>query len=169
MFRFIMRTFAIAMVAAAISAPAPAFAEGDVHVALTAQRVTIAQGKEVLVSAEKARPGDVIEYRAVYKNSGRAAVRELDATLPVPNGLEYLPKTAAPAVVLASLDGRTFAPVPLVRKTRTADGREEIREVPLAEYRALRWPIGTLAAKESRTVRARMRVAPLTSVASNTH
>ena len=36
-----------------------------------------------------------------------------------------------------------------------------------AEYRALRWSIGTLAAKESRTVRARMRVAPLASVAVN--
>jgi uncharacterized repeat protein (TIGR01451 family) len=168
MFRSLKRTFAFAIVSVALFAPALAFAEGDVHVALTAQRVIVNDGKEVLAPADKARPGDVIEYRAVYKNDGRTAVSNLDATLPVPSGLEYLPKTAAPAVVLASTDGKSFAPVPLVRKERTADGREVVREVPLSEYRALRWAVGTLAAKESRTVRARMRVAPLASVAAVT-
>lgn len=167
MLQHLKRALAFAITAVALCAPAFAFADGDVRVSLTSQRVTLVDGKEVLVSADKARPGDVIEYRAVYQNDGRTAVRELDATLPVPNGLEYLPKTAAPAVVLASTDGRAFAPVPLVRKTRAADGREVVREVPLSEYRALRWSIGTLAAKESRTVRARMRVAPLASVAAN--
>ena len=161
------RILAIAIVTVAVSAPALAFAGGDVHVSLTSQRVTIVNGKEVLVPADKARPGDVNEYRAVYHNDGRAAVNQLDATLPVPNGLEYLTKTAAPAVVLASTDGRTFAPVPLVRRTRAADGREVVRGVPLSEYRALRWSLGTLAARESRTVRARMRVAPLASLAAN--
>lgn len=162
------RMLALACVAVATFAPALAFADGDVNVALTAQRVTLVEGKEVLVSADQARPGDVIEYRVVYRNDGRSSVRDLNATLPVPGGLEYLPKTAAPAVVLASTDGRTFAPVPLVRKARTADGREEVREVPLSEYRALRWPIGSLAAKESRTVRARVRVTPLPGVAAVT-
>lgn len=169
MFAILRRTLAFAILSVVLFAPALAFADGDVHVALTAQRVTLVDGKEVLVNAEKARPGDVIEYRATYRNDGRGAVRSLDATLPVPNGLEYLPKTATPVVVLASTDGVTFAPVPLVRKERTADGREVTREVPLAEYRALRWPIGTLAVKESRTVRARMRVSPLASVAANAH
>ena len=64
-------------------------------------------------------------------------------------------------MVTASLDGRSFAPVPLMRKERTADGREVVREVPPSEYRALRWSIGTLAAKESRAVAARARVSPL--------
>lgn len=160
------RTLAIACVLVATFAPALAFADGDVRVALTAQRVTLVDGKEVLVPADEARPGDVLEYRVVYRNDGRNAVREVNATLPVPNGLEYLPKSAAPAAVLASTDGRTFAPVPLVRSERTPDGREVIREVPLAEYRALRWTIGSLAAKESRTVRARVRVAPLAGVAA---
>lgn len=161
------RAIAIAIVAVAAFAPALALADSDVRVALTSQRVTLVDGKEVLVPADKARPGDVLEYRAVYRNDGRAAVRDLDATLPVPNGLEYLPKTAAPAVVLASTDGRTFAPVPLVRPTRAADGSEVVREVPLSEYRALRWSLGTLAAKQSRTVHARMRVTPLAGVAVN--
>lgn len=162
------RTLAFAITTVALFAPALAFADGDVHVALTAQRVTVTDGKETFAAADKARPGDVLEYRAVYTNDGRTAVNHLDATLPVPTGLEYLPKSAAPAVVLASTDGKSFAPVPLLRKERTADGREVVREVPLSEYRALRWTVGTLAAKESRTVRARMRVTPLASVAAVT-
>ena len=44
---------------------------------------------------------------------------------------------------------------------RTPDGREVLVEVPPSEYRALRWAIGTLGAKQSRTVAARARVAPL--------
>ena len=168
MFRSLKRNLAFALALVAVSAPALAFADSDVHVALTAQRVTVSGGKEVFATADKARPGDVIEYRAVYRNDGKSSVRDLFATLPVPAGLEYLPKTAAPAVVLASTDGVSFAPVPLLRKERSADGREVVREVPLSEYRALRWPVGTLAAKDSRTVRARMRVAPLASVAAVT-
>jgi len=160
------RIIALAFATVALLAPALAFADGDVHVSLTAQRVTVADGHDVFASADKARPGDVIEYRAVYKNDGRYAVRELFATLPVPSGLEYLPKTAAPAVVLASTDGKSFAPIPLVRMQRMSDGREEAREVPLSEYRALRWSVGTLPSKESRTVAARMRVTPLAPVAA---
>jgi hypothetical protein len=52
---------------------------------------------------------------------------------------------------------------------RTPGGRGEAREVPLSEYRALRWSVGTLPPKESRTVAARMRVTPLAPVAAVSH
>jgi len=162
------RSLAIALTAMALLAPVVALADGSVHVALTAQRVTEVNGHEVLLSAEKARPGEVLEYRAVYRNDTGTAVRQLMATLPIPNGLEYLPRTAAPAQVLASLDGQSFAPVPLVRTQRMADGHEVVREVPPSEYRFLRWSIGALGVKQSRTVAARVRVAPL-ALATLTH
>lgn len=161
MHAILSRKLAIALTATALLAPAMAFANGPVHVALTAQRVTEANGHETLVNADKAKPGDVIEYHAVYRNDGKSAVRELVATLPIPAGLEFLPRTAAPAVMQASLDGKTFAPVPLVRHERTADGRDVVREVPAAEYRALRWTLGGLEPRGTRTVAARARVAPL--------
>ena len=62
-------------------------------------------------------------------------MNKLVATLPIPEGLEYLPKTVRPAPALASLDGKTFAPMPLKRKVRLADGREVEREVAASEYR----------------------------------
>ncbi len=153
------RALVAMLTVAALAAPVVASADGAVRVALTAQRVTTANGREVLVPAEKARPGDVIEYRATYTNDGASTARQMLATLPIPAGLEYLGGSAAPATVQASLDGRSFAPVPLTRKERLADGRVVVREVPASEYRWLRWPVGSLGSKRSFAVAARARVA----------
>lgn len=167
MHRIIQRTLACALVAVASFAPVLAHADGDVHVTLQAARVTMTNSREVLVSAAQAKPGEILEYRAVYTNDGKRDVRQLMATLPIPVGVEYLPRTAAPAVVLASLDGKSYAAVPLTRKERTADGRDVIRAIPASEYRFLRWAVGTLPAKQARTVKARVRVSPV-AVAANT-
>ena len=155
------RCLAVALLALVTFASA-AWAEGDVSVQLTAHRVqTNANGKETLVPGDQAHPGDVLEYRATYTNSSGARVRQLAATLPVPQGMEYLAGSASPAPVLASLDGRTFEAVPLKRKVRLADGRTAVREVPASEYRWLRWSIPALEAKSDRVVKARVRVAPI--------
>lgn len=167
MHRSMKRYLVTALSVAAFAAPTLARAEGDVTVALTANRVTIEKGKEALQSADQARPGDVIEYRVRYRNESAAAARQLAATLPVPAGLEYLPRTAQPATLLASLDGRTYEPVPLMRRVKLEDGRTVLREVPAADYRYLRWSLGTLASHQERTVRARVRVAPLPPMAAS--
>ena len=143
---------ALAIVLGVLATPAIVRAAGDVSVVLTAQRVAVVDGKVAMLGGS---------------NIGDAAVvKQLAATLPVPNGMEYLPKTGAPQ--LASLDGKNFSPVPLKRRVRLADGREVLRDVPAGEYRWLRWTIGTLAPSQTRTVTARVRVAPI-SMAVNTH
>lgn len=159
-----VRLVSILACLAALSGAAAARAEVDVR--LTAHRVTTdARGQETTAPAEQAKPGDLVEYRAVYHNEGNASVQKLVATLPIPAGMEYVPRTAAPAVVTASLDGKTFAPVPLTRKVRLENGREVVREVPAGEYRFLRWSVGALEARQKHTVRARVRVTPLLSAA----
>src|SRR5690242_9689913 len=80
--------------------PAIAFAQGatDVKVTLKAQKVLRgSDGKEVLQAAERALPGEIIQYDAVYKNAGGKGVKHLQPTLPIPRGLEYLPDSANPA------------------------------------------------------------------------
>lgn len=161
MHRFLQRRLVAALAFGVLLAPAFAHAAGDVSVALTAQRVTVVDGKETRQSAEQARPGDVIEYRAEYRNTGDAAVKQLAATLPIPNGMAYLPSTAAPQSLQASLDGKTFENVPLKRRVKLPNGREVVREVPTSEYRYLRWALGTLDVGQSRTVAARVQVSPL--------
>ena len=154
------RCLALAALALAALAPA-ALAAGDVAVNLSAKRVIATPGgKESFAPGDKARPGDVLEYRATYRNTSNARVTRLAATLPIPQGMEYVPGTAAPAPGLASLDGKTFQPLPLTRRVRLADGREAVREVPASEYRWLRWTLGSLDARAERMVKARVRVAP---------
>jgi uncharacterized repeat protein (TIGR01451 family) len=167
MHRFVRLTLAILIAATAVAAARPARAEGSVAVELTAARVTKSQGSEVLAPAEQARPGELLEYRAVYRNDGAREARGLMATLPIPRGTTYVPGSAQPRRVEASLDGRAFAPVPLKRAVKTPDGRTVVQEVPVAEYRALRWPLGALPSRERRTVVARVRIEPV-PVAANT-
>ena len=161
MHRSIRSTLALALAFAALTAAAPAFADGAVQVQLTANRVTRSQGRDVLAPAEQAQPGDLLEYRATYKNAGTTEARGLMATLPIPRGTRYVTGSALPRRVEASLDGRTFAPIPLTRKVRLADGRTVTREVPASEYVALRWPLGVLPASQSREVAARVRIEPV--------
>ncbi len=167
MHRSIRSTLACALALAALTAAAIAHAADGVTVELTASRVTKEKGKDVHAPAEQARPGDLLEYKALYKNEGTSEARGLMATLPIPRGTQFVAGTASPRRVEASLDGRTFAPIPLTRKVRLADGRTVTREVPATEYVALRWALGALPAHQSREVTARVRIEP-TQVASLT-
>ncbi len=139
--------------------PARAQSKGDVVVSLVAQKVSVgADGKEALRVADRALPGEVIQYDAHYKNGGTKEVRALEPTLPIPSGLEYLPDSARPAPAKASLDGKTFAAFPLMRPVTMPDGQVVEHPVPFAEYRALRWNFDGLPAGQSITVSARARL-----------
>lgn len=126
---------------------------------LTVHKVVIVDGREQQLPADAAKPGDLLEYRAEYRNTGKTPTTQVKATVPVPaQGLEYLPGSASPPAVSASVDGRRFAPTPLTRSVTLPDGRRETRPVPLAEYRYLQWNLGELAPGASAVVKARMTV-----------
>jgi uncharacterized repeat protein (TIGR01451 family) len=146
------------------AAPAAAAQKKSVDVVLVQSRVVKdAQGKEQLVAADAVKPGDVVEYRATYTNNTGKAVSGLAANLPIPEGLEYLPKSAKPGATLvkaAAKDGR-FAAEPL---SRVVNGKSEF--VPYNEYRALRWDLGQLPANGVSSVSARARVEEVASPTS---
>jgi len=148
------------LVVLALSAALPALAADDLKVTLDAKRVVTANGKESFQPAATARPGEVIQYQATYRNPSTHGVRQVLATLPIPQGMEYVARSAEPQQVLASVDGKSYAPVPLKRSVRLEDGREVQREIPTTEYRFLRWPLGDLGARGEESVKARVRVTP---------
>ena len=115
-------------------------------------------GDEKLASADVANPGDVIEYRATYSNDGKKAATNLNATLPIPAALSYVPNTASPGGFLASTDAQNFAPAPLQRTVKDASGKTVTVMVPFSEYRALRWKMKTLAPGDDFKVSARASV-----------
>ncbi len=156
--RFLRNFATVLLIAAASALSTPAFAKDDVVVELTAHKVVASAGAEKMESAEKAKPGDVLQYEANYRNDTKAAVSNLQATLPIPDGLELLLESAKPAGAQASLDGKIFAPLPLTREVAGADGKKTNEPVPAREIRALRWSAPQLAAGEKFTVSARAKV-----------
>jgi len=121
--------------------------------------VAAAAGEEVSEPANTAKPGDLLEYVAVFHNQGASTARGLRATLPLPLGTEFVPGSARPGAVLASIDGTTFAPLPLKRLVKDADGTSREELVPAREYRFLRWSPTDLAASGELSVSARVTVA----------
>lgn len=138
------------------------------EVALSVYRVVAqANGTETLAQAGQVKPGDRVEYAATYRNPGKLIIRNVQATLPIPGAMEYIPSSASPTQVYASLNGRDFAPVPLMRVVTQPDGTQRKQPVPVSEYRYLRWNLGDLEAGKSRTVKARMRVESQTTEAAS--
>jgi uncharacterized repeat protein (TIGR01451 family) len=132
--------------------------DGPLAVKLERRKVQLVAGKELLQSAETAKPGDVLEEVATYTNRSSAPVAGVEATLPVPANTQLVPGSVNPSTARVSLDGVTFAPMPLRRKVRLADGTVVERDVPAGEYRFLRWYPGKLEAKQSISFAARFRV-----------
>ena len=115
-------------------------------------------GEEALVTVNAVKPGDLLQYTAVYKNSSKQPAKQMVATLPIPAETEYVASSVVPGTALASLDGKVYEPIPLKRKVKQADGKLVTVPVPLAEYRFLRWPERDLAPGASYSTSARVRV-----------
>mgnify|MGYP002478844580 CR=1 FL=1 len=123
-----------------------------VQIKLEQFKVLVENGKETLAPIQSVKPGEVIEYRATYKNVSTNAVKNLVATIPVPKNTEYQAKTASPlATAEASIDNVTFGAIPLM-------DAEKKQPIPTKQYRALRWKLQELGADKSIVVSARMKV-----------
>jgi uncharacterized repeat protein (TIGR01451 family) len=155
---FLAATFLLAL---------PAFAQpAAVTSTLQAQRVEDLDGKTVRKPAEAAKPGDTVEYRGTYRNVASTPVAKLQATIPVPAGTTFVAGSTEPGAAQASTDGVRFAPLPLVRTIRLADGSSRQEPVPLAEYRFVRWDLGNLAAGRDAVVSLRVRIDAAQAVAA---
>ena len=155
-----MRILNMILLSVALSiTPAWSAGQPEVKVQLSAKRIVkSSQGKDSISSGDSAKPGEIIEYRATYTNSGAAAARNVSATLPIPAEMEFVADSASPAGANASTDGTVFSAIPLVRKVKLAYGAVSNREVPTAEYRSLRWNLHDLAPGAIVTVSARMKI-----------
>jgi hypothetical protein len=127
-------------------------------VTLERKKIVITGGRESMVSAEVAKPGDVLFEVATYTNRTKKALGGFQATLPVPQNTELVEGTAEPNGALASVDGKNFSPMPLKRKAKQANGVEIEQLVPLVEYRYLRWPQGEIGPEKAVRYSARFRV-----------
>lgn len=143
----------LALCAGVATAQAPLTSE------LVVQRVVVdARGQEAREGAAAVKPGELIQYTATYTNRSRAPLAQFSATLPIPAGTVFVVDSGQPLGAQASVDGKSFDTMPLRRKVQQPDGRWVETPVPLADYRALRWPARTLGAKERFVASLRVRV-----------
>lgn len=125
-----------------------AYAEQDaLKMELTANKVVkTAEGKIVYSPVSTAPQGTVVQYKATYTNTINQDINDLQVTLPIPANMTFNGE-AMPASAQASIDGKNYADMPLMRKV---DGK--MVKIPLSEYRTLRWDIKLLPAKKSAAV-----------------
>ena len=113
---------------------------------LQAKQIVTENGKQVLKTVNRANSGDVIQYQAIYRNNIQKPMTDLALTLPVPANMVYV-SSSSPAPTQASLDGKKFENLPILRKVNG-----KMVEVPASQYRAVRWIVKTLPAQQSTTV-----------------
>ena len=147
----IAKTLALATVLG-LSLANGANAAEALSVDLQAKQVVTENGKPVLKAVSRAKSGDVIQYQAIYRNNIQKPMTDLALTLPVPANMVYV-SSSSPAPTQASLDGKKFENLPILRKVNG-----KMVEVPASQYRALRWIVKTLPAQQSTTVSLNARV-----------
>ena len=143
-----------------------AFSEGALQSHMKAFVVTPqTDGSESFEVAKSVEPGQVIEYRTVYSNTGDSIISGLAVVGPVPPGTRYQGKSASSDVTHefeASIDGGTsWHSEPLVRTVIQPDGSEKEVVIPPQEYTHVRWKAAdSIASNASQEYRYRVFVLP---------
>lgn len=133
-------------------------AADPLQINLVRSKVVVERGREVKESAALAKPGDILEDVATYTNTSRIALKNLEATLPIPPNTEIVLASVTPRNAKASIDGKEFSTLPLVSRVRQPNGVDAEVAVPLSEYRYLRWYPGQLVPGKPISVSARFKV-----------
>lgn len=124
-----------------------AHAKNGIKMELTTNKVAhYKRGQVIYIPVRTAPVGTIIQYKATYTNTLGKDVHDLIITLPIPSSMAFTGE-AYPSSAQASTDGKNFADIPLVRQVGS-----KITDIPLSEYRYIRWSIKLLPAKKSASV-----------------
>ncbi len=124
-----------------------AHADNALKMELTANKVVKnAEGKVSYLPVSNAPAGTVVQYKATYTNTVNQNINDLAVTLPVPANMAFNGEVT-PASAQASIDGKNYADIPLMRKVNG-----KMVKIPYSEYRTLRWNIKLLPARKSAAV-----------------
>lgn len=123
---------------------------------ITASLVSVdANGEEVLVPVNantRLQSGNVLEYQGYFTNTNADRVRKMTVTMTIPEQVELL-RTVAPDFPYGSVDGNTFARMPL--RTRVDN---QLVDVDLKHYKAVRWDLQGVGLNDTVAVKYRARV-----------
>ena len=127
-----------------------------VNTKLTASLISVdANGQELLVPVDantRLQSGNVVEYQGFFTNTNADRVRKMTVTLTIPEQVELL-RVVAPEFPYGSADGETFARMPLRGRVNN-----QLQEVPLQYYKAVRWDIEGVGLNDTVMVKYRAKV-----------
>lgn len=107
-------------------------------------------GKPKLTAVEVVKPGQLIEYQAVFTNVSDKALNGVAPEIPVPTGMTLVLESIDPEEYTLSTNGTLFVKGPLLDATGKPLGAEHVRSV--------RWAPAKLEAGSAITTRLRARV-----------
>lgn len=123
---------------------------------ITASLISVdANGQEILVPVNantRLQTGNVLEYQGYFTNTNADRVRKMTVTMSIPEQVELL-KAVSPDFPYGSADGNTFARMPLRGKIDN-----QLQEIPLKYYKAVRWDLEGLGLNDTVVVKYRARV-----------
>ena len=98
----------------------PAMARPDITLNLQAKKIVEVKGKKTYQDAQKAAPGDILEYTIKVFNKGNSGAMKLSPIGNIPPTTEYIPEKFDNKLytVLFSIDqGKTFQEQPTMIRT----------------------------------------------------
>lgn len=112
-------------------------------------------GQETLTPINAGTPvksGDILEYQGLFTNNSSERVRSMDVTLSIADGLELV-GGIHPRFPHATIDGSRF-----VRSPIRANVGGQVQELPLSDYKALRWTLEDIGLGGTSVVKYRAKV-----------
>jgi len=101
------------------------------------------KGKEVFQKTQDAAPGEIVEYRLIYQNTGKTVLSNLVVNGPIPNHTKFIGDSAITKVshdFLVSIDyGKTWEKEPVKRVEKLKNGKEKTIIIPPEKYTNVRW------------------------------
>lgn len=123
---------------------------------ITASLISVAaNGQETLVpvtASTRLQSGNILEYQGFFTNTNPDRVRKMTVTMSIPEQVELL-GGVTPEFPYGSADGKTFARMPLRGQVDN-----QLQEIPLKYYRAVRWDIEGVGLNDTVMVTYRARV-----------
>lgn len=112
-------------------------------------------GQETLTPINAGTPvksGDILEYQGLFTNNSSERVRSMDVTLSITDGLALV-GGIHPRFPHATIDGSRF-----VRSPIRANVGGQVQELPLSDYKALRWTLEDIGLGGTSVVKYRAKV-----------
>ena len=100
------------------------------------------KGKEIFEKSQNAAPGETVEYRLIYENTGKTVLSSLVINGPIPEHTEFIRDSAKTDVshdFLVSIDhGKNWEKEP-VKRVKVKNGKKETIVIPPEQYTNVKW------------------------------